>query len=43
MGLGGVGRATELALIATRGQVIDRGAYVVARTPDDPGYYHGNR
>ncbi len=39
---GGVGRATELALIATRGEVIDRGAYVVARTPDDPSYHHGN-
>jgi GNAT superfamily N-acetyltransferase len=42
MDLGGVGLATDLALIAMRGQVIDRGAYVVARTPDDPGYYHGN-
>lgn len=33
---------TELALIATRGRVTDRGAYLVVETPDDPGYYHGN-
>jgi len=37
-----VGLATMLALIATRGQVIDRGAYLVALTPEDPGYHHGN-
>jgi GNAT superfamily N-acetyltransferase len=33
---------TELALIATRGRIIDRGNYLVVETPDDPGYYHGN-
>lgn len=33
---------TELALIATRGRVVDRGAYLVVETPDDPGYFHGN-
>jgi GNAT superfamily N-acetyltransferase len=33
---------TELALIATRGRVTDRGNYLVVETPDDPGYYHGN-
>lgn len=37
-----LGLATDLALIATRGRVIDRGGYVVAVTPDDPGYYYGN-
>ena len=36
------GLATDLALIATRGSVRDRGDYLVARTPDDPGYYYGN-
>jgi GNAT superfamily N-acetyltransferase len=33
---------TELALIATRGRITDRGTYLVVETPDDPGYYHGN-
>ncbi len=33
---------TELALARTRGNVIDRGDYLVVTTPDDPGYYHGN-
>jgi len=42
MAVEGVGLATMLALIATRGHVIDRGAYLVARTPEDPGYHHGN-
>jgi GNAT superfamily N-acetyltransferase len=42
MQLESLGLATDLALIATRGQVIDRGSYVVAITPDDPGYYYGN-
>ncbi|HET7505193.1 MAG TPA: GNAT family N-acetyltransferase [Kofleriaceae bacterium] len=37
-----LGLATDLALIATRGSVVDRGAYLVTATPDDPGYYHGN-
>jgi GNAT superfamily N-acetyltransferase len=37
-----LGLATDLALIATRGRVVDRGTYLVAVTPDDPGYYHGN-
>lgn len=37
-----MGLATMLALIATRGQVIDRGAYLVALTPEDPGDHHGN-
>jgi hypothetical protein len=37
-----LGLATDLALIATRGRVIDRGAYLVAVTQDDPGYYRGN-
>ncbi len=38
----GVGLTTDLALIATRGHIVDRGDYLVARTPDDPGYYYGN-
>jgi GNAT superfamily N-acetyltransferase len=33
---------TELALVATRGRITDRGGYLVVETPDDPGYYHGN-
>lgn len=33
---------TELALIGTRGRITDRGTYLVAETPDDPGYYYGN-
>jgi ribosomal protein S18 acetylase RimI-like enzyme len=33
---------TELALIATRGRITDRGSYLVVETPDDPGYYYGN-
>ena len=33
---------TELALAGTRGTIIDRGNYLVLRTPDDPGYYSGN-
>jgi GNAT superfamily N-acetyltransferase len=37
-----LGLATDLALIATRGRVVDRGAYIVTATPDDPGYYYGN-
>jgi GNAT superfamily N-acetyltransferase len=41
MEIEGVGLTTMLALIATRGQVIDRGAYLVALTPEDPGYHHG--
>jgi GNAT superfamily N-acetyltransferase len=41
MAIEGVGMTTLLALIATRGQVIDRGAYLVALTPEDPGYHHG--
>ena len=42
MELRSLGLATDLALIATRGRVVDRGTYVVAVTPDDPGYYFGN-
>ncbi|HEX4419100.1 MAG TPA: GNAT family N-acetyltransferase [Kofleriaceae bacterium] len=37
-----VGLTTDLALIATRGRVVDRGGYLVTCTPDDPGYFHGN-
>jgi GNAT superfamily N-acetyltransferase len=37
-----LGLGTDLALIATRGRVLDRGSYLVALTPDDPGDYHGN-
>jgi GNAT superfamily N-acetyltransferase len=37
-----LGLATDLALIATRGRVVDRGTYVVAVTPEDPGYHYGN-
>jgi GNAT superfamily N-acetyltransferase len=37
-----LGLTTDLALIATRGRVVDRGTYVVAVTPDDPGYHYGN-
>jgi GNAT superfamily N-acetyltransferase len=42
MELRSLGLATDLALIATRGRVVDRGTYVVAVTPEDPGYHHGN-
>src|SRR5512140_3296021 len=42
MELQSLGLATDLALIATRGRVVDRGTYLVAVTPDDPGYHHGN-
>jgi GNAT superfamily N-acetyltransferase len=34
--------ATELGLARTRGQVTDRGDYLVVETPDDPSYAHGN-
>ena len=37
-----LGLATDLALIATRGRVVDRGPYLITATPDDPGYYYGN-
>jgi ribosomal protein S18 acetylase RimI-like enzyme len=37
-----LGLKTDLGLLATRGTIIDRGDYLVARTPDDPGYYFGN-
>jgi len=33
---------TELGLAATKGHLIDRGDYVVVRTPDEPNYYFGN-
>lgn len=42
MELRSLGLATDLALIATRGRVVDRGDYLVAITPDDPGYYYGS-
>ena len=42
MHLHSVGLTTDVALIATRGQVIDRGAYLITHTPDDPGYLRGN-
>jgi len=38
----GLGLGTDLALIALRGKVVDRGDYLVATTPDDPGYFYGN-
>src|SRR5687767_13583750 len=37
-----IGLASDLELLAMRGQVIDRGDYLVAITPDDPGYRYGN-
>jgi GNAT superfamily N-acetyltransferase len=37
-----VGLSTDLELIARRGIIVDRGDYLVARTPGDPGYYYGN-
>ena len=37
-----VGLSTDLGLLATRGTIVDRGNYLVARTPEDPGYYFGN-
>jgi hypothetical protein len=37
-----IGLASDLELLALRGQVIDRGDYLVAITPDDPGYRYGN-
>lgn len=42
MNVHSVGLTTDLALIATRGRVVDRGAYLIAETPDDRGYLHGN-
>lgn len=42
MNVGSLALTTELALIATRGRITDRGTYLVVETPDDPGYYHGN-
>jgi GNAT superfamily N-acetyltransferase len=33
---------TELMVWRTRGQVIERPAYWVVKTPSDPGYYFGN-
>ena len=42
MNIRSIALTTELALIATRGRVTDRGTYLVAATPDDPGYYYGN-
>lgn len=33
---------TELGLARTRGNVTDRGDYLVVETPDDPSYFHGN-
>ena len=37
-----IGLDTELALALTQGEVVDRGAYLVVRTPDNPGYHLGN-
>lgn len=37
-----IGLSTELGLLAMRGKIVDRGDYLVAITPDDPGYYFGN-
>jgi len=37
-----LGLSTDLGLLERRGKLIDRGDYVVAVTPDDPGYYYGN-
>ncbi|MEO8705454.1 MAG: GNAT family N-acetyltransferase [Kofleriaceae bacterium] len=34
--------ATDLGLLARRGTVTDRGDYIVARSPDEPGYFYGN-
>ena len=34
--------ATDLALAATNGTVVDRGDYLVVSTPDNPTYYYGN-
>ncbi|HEU0037186.1 MAG TPA: GNAT family N-acetyltransferase [Kofleriaceae bacterium] len=34
--------ATDLALLETRARIVDRGAYLVVETPDDPSYYYGN-
>ena len=42
MNIRSIALTTELALIATRGRITDRGGYLVVETPDDPGYYHGN-
>jgi GNAT superfamily N-acetyltransferase len=37
-----LGISTDLGLIAMRGRIMDRGDYIVAITPDDPGDYRGN-
>lgn len=47
-GLGGVlrlrspGLRSEMMFHRLNGEVIDRGAYLVVRTPDNPGFYFGN-
>jgi GNAT superfamily N-acetyltransferase len=42
MHLRSLGLSTDLGLLARRGTIIDRDDYLVAITPDDPGYYYGN-
>lgn len=37
-----LGLSTDLQLLALRGSIVDRGDYLIVRTPDDPGYYYGN-
>jgi ribosomal protein S18 acetylase RimI-like enzyme len=42
MNVRSLGLSTDLQLLALRGQIVDRGDYLVVSTPDDRGYYFGN-
>ena len=42
MNVRSLGLSTDLGLLARRGKIVDRGNYLVAITPDDPGYFYGN-
>ncbi|MGE0548694.1 MAG: GNAT family N-acetyltransferase [Kofleriaceae bacterium] len=42
MNVRSIGLATELSLVATRGQILHRADCLVVRTPDDPSSYYGN-
>jgi len=42
MNVRSLGLSTDLQILGLRGTIVDRGDYLVVRTPDDPGYYYGN-
>jgi GNAT superfamily N-acetyltransferase len=37
-----VGLQTDLEIVAMHGTIVDRGDYLVARSPNEPDYYYGN-